>query len=639
MNRTLAVLAAALLAGCASDEPWRAEVKELITQGRYDQAIELAGQHVQSPDEPERQSALSLVFGAKLAQLKRVVELKAIEEAITGQRMLGQVADRRILPETLDRPRRAIVRPTGFEAPIETAGPDLAAKLRKRVPLLALEGAEVSTIFARLFEETGVNLLVDPAVVSGKRITLSVKDATVSEILEHVAEVHQFRYAFRENSVLVHGADSPTLLTRTYRLAQGLAEFDQSTSFNSLNDLGLIVSVTQGSIGGGRGEGGGQIFGEGAARSAATRALDVPGDELGSRSFLDQLLAKLPRLVDWPEGSEAYLDRQNNLLIVRATPRALEQLDEILGSFDAQAPQILIEARYLEIASSLDLDLGVEWLVDRRFEGPVLDPNLRTDVNASGPTKGDDEVATRSGSFFGLPAFVGGGTTGSNLRVVGIFDDTVIDALVYTLSRDEATNTLAAPHILAANNSRAQIGIVRNLTFIESFDIVPGQVSQTQESVVSTPTTVRAVVNDSNYTGILLNVKPSVGADGRSVHIVLQPVIRDQVDEIVIDNGAIIVDAGQEVSTPQLTRPIIETRLINTQLTIEDGATIVIGGLVTARDAQTTQKVPFLGDLPGIGAAFRRDTTSNQKRNLLILLTARILNPAGGEYTDEEGSE
>ena len=134
-------------------------------------------------------------------------------------------------------------------------------------------------------------------------------------------------------------------------------------------------------------------------------------------------------------------------------------------------------------------------------------------------------------------------------------------------------------------------------------------------------------------------MKPSVGADGRSVHIVLQPVIRDQVDEIVIDNGAIIVDAGQEVSTPQLTRPIIETRLINTQLTIEDGATIVIGGLVTARDAQTTQKVPFLGDLPGIGAAFRRDTTSNQKRNLLILLTARILNPAGGEYTDEEGSE
>jgi len=638
--RGLFTLLCCALAGCAStqDESWKGSVRQLISQGQYDRAIQLAESHLTTDDEPERNAALSLIFGARIGQLKRTGNLKTIQRAISNRQILGQLEDRRHLPETQDRLREEIIHRAGFDEGISPAGPALKKQLQSRIPLLDLQQAEVSTLFKKLFGEANINILADPAVIKGKRVTISAKDISVAEVLEHLATIHGFHYRFRERSVLVRSAGEPSFLTRTYRLHRGLAEFDQSSTFNSLGDLGLLVSVARGSIGGGSDSSGGDsnssLFADrsSTANQQSRRGANQPGDERGNRSFIDLLVERLPELVEWPKGSTAYLDRRNNLLVVRGTPATLHQVGTLLKSIDENAPQILIEVRYLEVASDQTVDLGVEWTLDRRFEGPVLDPDLRGDAAASGPSKSEGEVSTRSGTFFGLPSFVGGSTNGGTLRVVGIFDETVVDALVYALNRVEGTETLASPQVIASNNSRAQIAIVRNLTFVERFEIVPGTTSQTQESVVNTPTTVRAVINDSNFTGVLLNVKPSVGADGHSLHIVLQPVIRDQVGEIIIERGAIIVDNGREVSTPALTRPILETRLVTTQLTIEDGATVVLGGLMTARDVKREEKIPVLGDLPGVGFLFRRTTTIKQKRNLLIFVRARIINPTGGRY-------
>ncbi|RMG08645.1 MAG: hypothetical protein D6731_21440 [Planctomycetota bacterium] len=364
------------------------------------------------------------------------------------------------------------------------------------------------------------------------------------------------------------------------------------------------------------------------------RNADEPGDEEGNRSFLDLLVERLPELVDWPEGCQAYLDRKSNVLVVRAPAATLEQVQEVLDEIDVDPPQILIETHYLEVEVDTGLDLGVEWSHDRRFDRPAVDANLQTDPAASGPLKGEPSLLSQGASFFGLPGAVGGGVSGSQFEVLGIFDESIIKALIYTLSTQKSTNQLAAPRVIATNNSRAQIAIVRNLSFIDRFEIVQGTVSQTQETAVTTPTSVRAVVNDSNFTGVLLNAKPSVGADGKTVHVVLQPVIREQVDEIQLDNGAIVVDGATEVSTPPLTRPILETRLTTTQLSIEDGAWIVLGGLMTARESTRSEGLPFLEDIPLLGYLFKREVREQVKRNLLIFVTARIVNPAGGRYVD-----
>lgn len=621
---------AALVEGCGAVErlradQWRREIRSQIEAGQYDRAIAGAEARIEDADERVRNAALSLLFGARLAQLRNLRGIEEIRESLTAEQLLGQVARDRRLPPTPDADRGAIVHRAGFDEGLELAGPALRAKLDARIGLLELKDAPVAVVLERLFTDAQINILANPGVLADKRVTMTVRDITVAEVLEHLAEVHGFHYRVRKSSILVRDVANPTLITRTYRLRRGLTEWDQTSAFDSLGDLGLLVASNQaeGSSGGATARG----------RRPASRVgqPQLPGDELGSRSFMDILLGRLPQLVPWPAGSELFLDRRNNMLVVRSTPATLHRVGKLFDQVDVEVPQILIETRYLEIDSDDQVDLGVEWTVDARFEDADLATTPTGDVVGTGTQARNP--ASEARSFFGLPV-PGGTTTGSDINVVGIFDDTIVSAALYALERLQTTNTLATPHVIAANNNRAQIAIVRNLTFIEEFEILPGQVSQTDNTVLTTPTTVRAVVNDRNYTGVLLNVKPSVGADGRSIHIVLQPVIREQVGEILIENGAIIVADGEEISTPPLTRPILETRLTTTQLTVADGATIVLGGLRTARDATVEDKIPVLGDIPLLGFLFRRDVTRRQKRNLLIFVTARIVNPRGGRYVD-----
>ncbi len=145
------------------------------------------------------------------------------------------------------------------------------------------------------------------------------------------------------------------------------------------------------------------------------------------------------------------------------------------------------------------------------------------------------------------------------------------------------------------------------------------------EGVASSETEVAlvATINDRNFTGIVLDVTPSVGRDTDRVHLRIQPVIRDQVDSITISSGAVV----EGVETPAITRPIIETRYLDTQLVIPIGATAVLGGLKRAVERTDVTAVPYLHRIPLLGRLFRRETTRREERNLVILVTARLASP------------
>ncbi|WDT73678.1 MAG: hypothetical protein MPW17_22320 (plasmid) [Candidatus Manganitrophus sp.] len=123
-------------------------------------------------------------------------------------------------------------------------------------------------------------------------------------------------------------------------------------------------------------------------------------------------------------------------------------------------------------------------------------------------------------------------------------------AAIFVLDRLETSNTLSSPRVTTSNNSMATLAVVTNLVFIEDFQvefpqtpIAPGPVGGQQVVVNPIPTLV-ATVNDRNFTGIVLNVTPSVGADGKTITLTLQPVVRAKVDEIVLQNTAVIPIPG-----------------------------------------------------------------------------------------------
>ncbi|RMG10834.1 MAG: hypothetical protein D6731_16690, partial [Planctomycetota bacterium] len=258
-------LLSVVLCACSAPAHWRETVRDMIEDGRYEEAMALSKEHSHSSDERERHAALSLLFGARLAQLERIRDLRKLEKLVTTGSLLDEVDEAMTQPETEDRSREEIVRRHGFDQPLDTAGPELRRKLEARVPSLRLRRAELSAVFEELFEATQTNIVADPAVIASKTITLTARDIPVVDVLEHVAAVHDLHYELRENSVLVRGPGRPVFLTRTYRLRRGLSEFDQSSTFDSLGDLGLLSSTarTTGGVGGVGGAGGTATSGTG----------------------------------------------------------------------------------------------------------------------------------------------------------------------------------------------------------------------------------------------------------------------------------------------------------------------------------------------------------------------------------------
>ena len=171
----------------------------------------------------------------------------------------------------------------------------------------------------------------------------------------------------------------------------------------------------------------------------------------------------------------------------------------------------------------------------------------------------------------------------------------------------------------------------------------------------STSTTTGAVVEPQNFemreVGVILQVVPEVSAEGQMINLMLnpqvvsEPVWKNYGAKIPIQKqstplsitGAISDAALASLLAPQppeymelpMEQPFFHVRSVSTQLSIYNGATVVMGGLITEARTTIEDKVPFLGDLPYIGRLFRSKSEQSEKRNLLVFVTARLVDPAG----------
>ena len=272
---------------------------------------------------------------------------------------------------------------------------------------------------------------------------------------------------------------------------------------------------------------------------------------------------------------------------------------------------IEIETRFLEVGEGFHRDLGVELGLTDPFP-------LRR--NSSG--EGKVVVSEESLTDFAVPPVIPGEPTGLNFSVLGVLSEPRFTALLRALETVEDAEVLSAPAVTTVNNSRATIAVTTNLPYVEDYRPVFDRTVVASEGISSTEANVAlvAVINDRNFTGIVLNVTPSVGEGGERIQLRLQPVVREQVDAITISNGALV----EGVATPAITRPIIETRFIDTQMTIPAGSTVVLGGLKNTVQRTEVRGVPLLRSIPLLGRLFRREIVRSERRDLVIFVTARL---------------
>jgi general secretion pathway protein D len=416
-------------------------------------------------------------------------------------------------------------------------------------------------------------------VVSGPKDLLPTIERVVKEIDSNPAETNTvFVYALR-NGQAQHLQDVLNTLFGTAN-ASGART---TSSTNTLNrtpfggtSSGSMGSGSSGLSGGmnrsSSGSMGGSSSGFGSSFGSSSSSSPRSGGgtfSFGGSGSTPQLSAAA-RAASGDLTGQVYVvaDPDTNSLLITTAPKFVEKVKMIIAELDHSVPQVLIKVLLAEVSHENTSDIGVQMsFLNKRSNG----------------------LGSSVGTDFGLTKATGG-------LVVSIAEEN-FQATLRALATEGKVDVLSRPYILASDNQLASILVGQYVPFI----------TDTRIDVNSN------VINTVNYqnVGIILNVVPHINPDGK--------VIMDVAPEI----SALIPGNGVQISAG-VTAPVFSTRSAQSRIAIENGRTIVIGGLMEDKKNTTITKVPLLGDIPVLGNLFKRTQDDKTKTELLIFLTPHV---------------
>ena len=215
--------------------------------------------------------------------------------------------------------------------------------------------------------------------------------------------------------------------------------------------------------------------------------------------------------------------------------------------------------------------------------------------------------------------------------VLGNFN---VNAVVRALSQKQGTELLSAPKLTVLSGNQANITVAQELRYPQSYGQVQSQVGTGSASGGGSAGVAITAGTPQEFTmrnvGVELKVTPTVEEDDYSISLDLNPKVTEFEGFVEYGGQSIAIAGSTTVTVPSgFFQPIFGVREMSTKVTIWDGATLVMGGL-TREDVKTvSDKIPVLGNLPGLGHLFRSNGESTQKRNLLIFVTANLVSPGG----------
>jgi general secretion pathway protein D len=273
----------------------------------------------------------------------------------------------------------------------------------------------------------------------------------------------------------------------------------------------------------------------------------------------------------------------DNTLLVQGTPQEWEQIRHLLDQLDVSPRQVLIDAKIYEVDLTGDFALGVESFLQQKGA-----------TNSAGITS--TQLLGMAGSA---------GLTLSSGFLVGQTRE-----LLALLTASEVTTkskVLSAPSVIATDSIPASITVGSTVPTLSSEAVSPGV------TVGGTSQFTNTISNTS--TGIGLNILARVNASG-VVTMVINQNVTAPIPNPLSSSGA----AGSNIDSPSFSQ-----RNVSTQVTVEDGDTIAIGGIILETTTETSQGIPFLHRLPYIGAAFGSKSNTKQRTELIIFLTPRVI--------------
>jgi general secretion pathway protein D len=473
----------------------------------------------------------------------------------------------------------------------------------------------------------------------GTLITLRLSNVPLAEALRYTTALAQMKYKVEAFAVKVVPISTPDadLFTNVY-----------------------VVPPTFLSTDGG---GGAPAAGGGAADPFAD-PVAAGGATLGGRRNAKQILESAG--ISFAGGASAIYNASTSQLIVRNTQDQMELIEAYIESIiQGVEKQIYITARFVEISEQDGEELGFDWQLGQfSFDGSK---NKLVGAGGTGGNQTGADVASNfpfpigntnpvtAGNRSGGQAINGnsidaliaaanglGATTPvapAVFGIAGILTDPQFQVVIRAMSQKKGVDLLSAPSVMARSGQRAKIEVIREFIYPTEYDPpeIPQQIGDGFTGTAPvTPATPTAF--ETRNTGVTLEVDPVLGADEFTIDLNMAPEVVE-FDGFINYGSPILADTTiqiapgvfeQRVITEnRIVMPVFNTRRVTTQVTVWDGQTVALGGLIREDVQDVEDKIPYLGDLPVFGRLFRSSVELHLKKNLTIFVTAQLMDPAG----------
>lgn len=347
--------------------------------------------------------------------------------------------------------------------------------------------------------------------------------------------------------------------------------------------------------------------------------------------------------IDFPPGSAAKLISNRTKLWARNTPENLKLIKMFLDAIIKDELQVTIEAKFVEISQN-DLEaLGFEWLINN---GDGLSYNsitdeyewsnggkwgygsegksaiLKQDPNLTWPFNSALTGALRYATFD--PTFFSGNDQVVSIQsVLGSMEFTTV---IHALNRADSTDVLSCPKVTAKSDETAILRMVTERFFPESWTEPEIESGGSEENSTFKPSIPE--FGEARDIGVVLEATPKIDPKKEYlIDLLLRPQVYDFLGYDTDLNYEMIIDGEEVEGKAQM--PIIAARTVETSVLVWDGETVVLGGMIQEHLEEYDDKVPILGDIPILGRLFQSRGKKSEKRNLLIFVTARLVDPAG----------
>ena len=555
------------------------------------------------------------------------------------------------------------------------------------LPAVEFEDAELKTVLDQIRDlskrydkdDLGIQFEISlPAGAEETTISMNLKNVPLSTVLRVLclkagewSEVFKdgVKYAVSDNGrriTLSSGSSNSNMVERIFAVPDVL--YRMVSGENGASASVDIAPTEPAAPAGEGGEGEGAAAGEGgeggeseaaaeSTASAAPAAVAAPQQTISGDKWKECFRSWL---IPFPPGSTVFHDAARGEIVVRNTPENMQLLDVVIGQISSMVdPLVMIEVKAIEISESDYQELGFDWSI----------ANVGIYNAADGSSTGANAIlgaTNKESQWFleqGINTLIGGTLSPTRsmsspiVRDWNIFSSLfgtqtpfgsdipfTVNLTINALCQNNRTETVSAPKIVTkatpgkGDENRAIVNMGKSYYFPESWDELEVDIESTENITNVTITPPQPDFGDSTFVGMQFNVKPRLLSDNKTLEVQLKVnassyAVLEGSEENPEDKWNLHVIGTKGGKTFDWVYPIFMPRFYKRNLDIiahvQDGDTIVVGGMVEAQSQSTNDKIPFLGDLPLIGRLFQSSSETQKRTNMLIFLSARLMKNDG----------